>query len=204
MELYKEGEEKFGFCTSKLYEAIPKYFLRDLYQAVISDVEKYSPAKILDVGCGTANVDKIIAEKFPEASIYAIDPSMYMTKITERKLARYGSRIHVSQGSSRYIPFDIKFDMVFSSLSFHHWKCREKGLETMSQYVDKNGFIAIYEYNAGARGLVRIRHRPSKSGIVGPNPTGPASNMVYHSILYINKGEIRRLVFVNFIELRYL
>ncbi len=157
MELYKEGEEKFGFCTSKLYEAIPKYFLRDLYQAVISDVEKYSPAKILDVGCGTANVDKIIAEKFHEVSIYAIDPSIYMTKIAERKMARYGSRIHVSQGSSRYIPFDIKFDMVFSSLSFHHWKCRDKGLETISRYVDKNGFIAIYEYyKENLHGIYRV------------------------------------------------
>ncbi|MGC8609459.1 MAG: class I SAM-dependent methyltransferase [Thermoplasmata archaeon] len=146
MELYKEGEEKFGFCTSRLYEAIPKYFLRELYDSVIRDVQKYSPASILDVGCGTANVDKIIAQKFPDVYIYAIDPSEYMVKIAENKLKKYGTRVHISQGSSRYIPFDMKFDMIFSSLSFHHWKCREKGLEEMSKYVSETGFIAIYEY----------------------------------------------------------
>ncbi|PYB69013.1 class I SAM-dependent methyltransferase [Thermoplasma sp. Kam2015] len=146
MDLYKEGEERFGFLSSHFYGIISNHFLRDLYMLIVEDIGKYNPSTILDVGCGTGSADYFIASNYPNISIDCIDPSPYMISIAKKKLSRFDGRVNLQLGSSRSIPFDRKYDFIFTSISFHHWKCREDGLRNMAKYANEKGVVAVYEY----------------------------------------------------------
>ncbi|WP_010900619.1 class I SAM-dependent methyltransferase [Thermoplasma acidophilum] len=146
MDLYKEGEEKFGPVSSYFYGMISNHFLRDLYAIIVDDVGRFKPSAILDVGCGTGTADYFILSAFPDISVDCIDPSPYMISIARKKLSKFGSRVRAELGSSRSIPFDRRYDFVFTSISFHHWKCREDGLRNMAKYVSDHGVLAVYEY----------------------------------------------------------
>jgi ubiquinone/menaquinone biosynthesis C-methylase UbiE len=69
-----------------------------------------------------------------------------MVYIAKRRTKKY-KNINIEIGSSRKIPFERKFDIIFSSLSFHHWKEKEESLRYLKGFLRKNGEIRIYEYN---------------------------------------------------------
>lgn len=81
-----------------------------------------------------------------------MDPSPYTLKIAEKRIARHAisrktldGRLHLSLGSSRDIPFKRKFDLVFSSLSFHHWAAREASVAGILETLSGGGSFVIYE-----------------------------------------------------------
>ncbi|BAB60572.1 hypothetical protein [Thermoplasma volcanium GSS1] len=193
MDLYREGEEKFGPITSHFYEIISNHFLRNLYSMITEDIDKFKPETILDVGCGTGTADFFIANSFSNVIIDCIDPSPYMLSIASKKLSRFKGRVNFALGSSRSIPFEKKYDFVFSSISFHHWKCRENGLKTMGLHVKDNGVLAIYEYyrpNLRSFHKAAGKHALSENEIEGLNVDG------FEKIYEIN-GEMVRILFLK-------
>jgi len=57
------------------------------------------------------------------------------------------NKIHLSLGNSRNIPFKRNFDVIFSSLSFHHWKQREASIPYILRRLNVGGNFLIYEFN---------------------------------------------------------
>jgi SAM-dependent methyltransferase len=81
------------------------------------------------------------------------------------------SDVYLSLGNSRLIPFDKKFDMIFSSLSFHHWKNREESIPYILTRLNENGEFTIYEYDRDAlsflRRMVAGKHALSTNDVKG-------------------------------------
>jgi SAM-dependent methyltransferase len=146
--LYIGGEEKFGFITSHFYgisRLVPT--MNRFYNFVISDIVSREFNSILDIGSGTGHVLISAALKRDDFFGIGLDPSVYMVDIANRSAARHhvDQRIRFGLGSSRYIPGEMKFDIIFSSLSFHHWKNREESLELIMKRLNPDGMLIIYE-----------------------------------------------------------
>ena len=83
-----------------------------------------SPLKILDLGCGTGTLTRIIAHSFPDAQIVAVDLSEpYLayarTRLAPKKLPTK-QPIDFQQMDARKLEFeDGTFDLVVSSYLFH-------------------------------------------------------------------------------------
>lgn len=143
---YDRGEEKFGWLMSFGYLLAVKFgAMRDFTLFAVDDIERSNARSVLDVGTGVAELPLRLSEN-KDLEIFAIDPSKQMVRIA-RARARNRRNIRIAQGSSRHVPFRRKFDIIVSSLSFHHWARREKALVYLKKFLNRNGEIRIYEYN---------------------------------------------------------
>lgn len=147
-EYYREGEEKFGMLLSFFYwmgGKLPQ--INNFYKFVVSDLERSKSRAVLDVGTGPGYVPTMLAQKRHMESIYGVDPSKWMIKIANFRAG--GSKVTFGLGSSRRIPFKRKFDIIVSTLSFHHWKGQADSLRYLKRFLDKGGEIRIYELEKG-------------------------------------------------------
>ncbi|MEM0139625.1 MAG: class I SAM-dependent methyltransferase, partial [Ferroplasma sp.] len=145
-DYYIDGEEKFGRFTTLFYDHIAWHFLTGMYNFALDNMENLHPESILDIGAGPGRLSVMVAKKFPSASLFAIDPSLFMVKTEAKNFGKYGIKGISSQGSSRDIPFKNSFDLIFTSLSFHHWADREKNIQYILSKLNKNGTFMIIEY----------------------------------------------------------
>lgn len=151
------GEESFGLVTSWLYSHFSNSFLcKSLYRFVADDIAKSRARKILDVGTGPAAIPIMLAEKSRRLQIYAVDPSHHMLKIAEKRAK--GRKIHLGYGYSMRIPFKTKFDIIFTSVSFHHWAHKKESLRYLSKFLNKKGEIRIYEFRKIRHLLIQEKH----------------------------------------------
>lgn len=76
---------------------------------------------VLDLGCGTATLTRLIKRTHPEASVGGIDGDAKILEIARRKANDSGLDIIFAQGMAFNLPYsDASFDRVLSSLVFHH------------------------------------------------------------------------------------
>lgn len=83
--------------------------------------------RVLDVGCGTGTLLSMIAERHPDALLAGVDPDPQVLQRAQRKIAQTGHSVAFRQGSATALPYAAEsFDLVVSSLVFHHLTCGEK------------------------------------------------------------------------------
>ncbi|MDE1834367.1 MAG: class I SAM-dependent methyltransferase [Candidatus Micrarchaeota archaeon] len=109
---------------------------------------------LLDIGCGPAAVP-IMLSGSANSKIYCVDLSEDMVKIARRNAKPY-KNVKIGFGSSRSIPFRMKFDIVYTSLSFHHWHEKAQSLNYMKGFLTKNGEIRIYEFKRDGSRLLGL------------------------------------------------
>ena len=125
-----EKVEKFYDQLSSKYseliiKCVPRYpeLIYNMFQYI---PEKFSPKRILDLGCGTGNLTDQMFKKYPEAEIDALDIS---EEILNESRRRFNHTPNI-----RYIQADFKslhlapgsYDLVMSSIAIHHIEDTEK------------------------------------------------------------------------------
>lgn len=116
-------------------------------------------AKILDLGCGTGTLAILIKKEYPEANVTGLDIDPEVLKIAEKKSAAEGVRINFDIGSAFMLPYpDRSFDLVVSSLMFHHLTRENKirALKEAFRILKENGELHIADLGKPQNFLMRI------------------------------------------------
>ncbi len=162
-DLYKKHEERFGKVTSRIYSACINLGVLNLHSFVYNDIKKRitpSSKAILDIGFGNGLILWRLAKDMKKRGIdlYGIDPSPEMLKIANERMAKNKYNVNLKLGSSRIIPFKQKFDIIYTSLSYHHWEKRESAVPYILSKLNRNGSFIIYEYDKDARTRFNLMH----------------------------------------------
>ena len=110
-------------------------------------------ASILDVGCGTGRLLRTASQRFPGAHLDGVDaaPQMIAQAIS---MLPAGAPIHFQQATAEALPFaDGQFDLVFSTMTFHHWADQKKGLSEVARVLAPNGRWLLADFVG--QGIVR-------------------------------------------------
>jgi ubiquinone/menaquinone biosynthesis C-methylase UbiE len=84
-------------------------------------------SRVLDVGCGTGTFVLTIKQLHPDVEVVGLDPDPKALARARHKAQRAAVSIRFDQGFSDEMPYpDASFDLVFSSLMFHHLPAEEK------------------------------------------------------------------------------
>jgi SAM-dependent methyltransferase len=86
-----------------------------------------------------------------------VDAAIEMVKQAEASTGP-GSSIHFQQATAEELPFpDSQFDLVFSTLTFHHWHDRSKGVTEVARVLAPGGRWLLADFMA--TGLIRYVRR---------------------------------------------
>jgi ubiquinone/menaquinone biosynthesis C-methylase UbiE len=137
--------------AAKIYSTVVAKSLNinDFYRDVAREVTtKLSTGTILDIGTGPGYVPIDIARESSSLEVKAIDISPAMVAIASKNAQKAGleRRVQFKFGSAEKIPFEDKsFDLIISTLSFHHWAKPEKCFQEIYRALKPGGEAWIYE-----------------------------------------------------------
>ncbi|MCL4451807.1 MAG: class I SAM-dependent methyltransferase [Candidatus Thermoplasmatota archaeon] len=144
-----DEKEEFGPILARFYALMASLSLRHkkVYSKALEDIVSLNPSSILEVGSGPGIAAALIAQKLPLAKILCVDPSSTMVKIANKRFERLSlsARVKSEVGKSSSISTTEKFDLLFSSLSYHHWSDGTKDLYDLAGKYLPAGNLLIYE-----------------------------------------------------------
>jgi len=125
---------------------------------------------ILDVGCGTGRLLRSAATVFPSARLEGVDAAPAMVKQASA-LAPAGVAINFRVAVAERLPFAAgEFDLVFSTMTFHHWESQSTGIGEIARVLGPGGRWLLADFVA--RGLMRfvrtvfrLRRFPARRGL---------------------------------------
>ena len=75
--------------------------------------------RVLDAGCGSGRVTRMIAERVPRGTVEAVDGSARMVEEARRQLADLGPRVTVRQSDLLELVVAPPVDLIVSTATFH-------------------------------------------------------------------------------------
>jgi len=97
--------------------------------------------RILDIGCGTGNFTKLLAERFDLASITAVDISPEMVGLAQEKLKDL--RIEFVVGDAEVVDLSGQFDLISSNAALQWFGKIETVLARCRALLEEGGMIAF-------------------------------------------------------------
>src|SRR5438046_2380861 len=128
-------------------------------RALLEQAGVRSGQRVLDVGCGTGTLAVLIKRLHPDVDVVGLDPDPKALARARRKAEREAVSIRLDRGFSDELPYSAaSFDLVFSSLMFHHLSAEEKGptLREIRRVLRPGGFLHLLDF--GGRALRVPRH----------------------------------------------
>ena len=118
---------------------------RELYPYVLDEVIKkaidISSPSLLDLGCGTGALSKMVLDEIPYCTLSCVDYSTEMVKVAKNRL---GSKVDVVLGDVESLPFhDSTFDIAWCNDSFYHYPDPEKAIFQMWRVLKSGGEIIV-------------------------------------------------------------
>ena len=118
-----------------LYDWLVSWTAREatFKKSLVQQIEIAPADSILDVGCGTGTLMGMIKNRYPRTVVFGIDGDQRILVLAKKKSVKTNQEFILTCGMSYSFPYpDESFDMVISSLLFHHLTKEEK-LQTLDE-----------------------------------------------------------------------
>lgn len=101
---------------------------------------------ILDVGCGTGELERLILADHPHQRMIGIDLSDPMLAIAQTKCAAY-PQVQFQSASAESLPLpDQSIDLIVSANAFHYFSKPHAALAEMHRVVKSDGKVVILDW----------------------------------------------------------
>jgi ubiquinone/menaquinone biosynthesis C-methylase UbiE len=104
---------------------------------------------VMDAGCGTGSLAIELKKKHPEVDVIGIDADAQILDVAKRKTKKENLSINYSQAFLQKLPFkDNYFDIVYSSLVFHHLNSQAKqdSMKEIYRVLKKSGRFLLVDF----------------------------------------------------------
>jgi ubiquinone/menaquinone biosynthesis C-methylase UbiE len=149
------------------YDVVHHVFrLSPVHQEMITMAGLRAGHRVLDVGCATGNLLRMIGKQHPEVDLVGLDPDHKALARAGRKARHAGLGIRLDRGFAQELPYpDGSFDRVFSSLMLHHLDSASKDalLAEVRRVLAPDGLLvladAVLDEHGHGHGRRRMREQ---------------------------------------------
>lgn len=154
-----------AFLT-RFYDPVQRLLgLHRLHRLLLDQAQITDRQRVLEIGCGTANL--LLAAGARGAILFGIDPDPRMLARAEHKAARLGYDIQLDEAYADQLPLpDARLDRVLSSFMFHHLRAedRPQALREAHRVLRPGGSLHLVDFGGSYDGIGwlgrRMRHHP--------------------------------------------
>jgi len=135
----------------------------------VADEELSKPGAILDVGCGTGKLLRAAGTRFPGAKLVGVDAANEMVKYAQ--MSNPSGTIQFKQALAEALPFpDASFDLVLSTMTFHHWPDQSQGIAEVARVLTPRGRWLLTDFipsgfMRNVRRLLRLHQFPDQANL---------------------------------------
>jgi trans-aconitate 2-methyltransferase len=97
---------------------------------------------VLDAGCGSGRVTRLLLERLPRGRVVGVDGSASMIQEARRSLAGYGDRLELLHSDLLELELDEPVDAVFSNAVFHWIFDHERLFQHLRAALRPGGLLA--------------------------------------------------------------
>jgi ubiquinone/menaquinone biosynthesis C-methylase UbiE len=118
-------------------------------RALLDQATPLAGQHLLDIGCGTGTLARMLAEREPSLTIIGLDADPGALEQAKTKLAMVDERVSLLQGFAQDMPFETAtFDLAVSSLFFHHLNRQQKldSLREIRRVLKPGGRLHIADW----------------------------------------------------------
>lgn len=128
------------------YDRRFKNYLEGTLSVALDFMKLTGSEKILDVACGTGELEIRIFKQFPNQSIVGVDVSEDMLRQAAEKIGVQKNLI-LKAADSRELPFnDNQFDIVVTCSAFHYMREPEKVLKEFARVLKPGGRVILLDW----------------------------------------------------------
>jgi trans-aconitate 2-methyltransferase len=120
------------------YQKFQDFRLRPAIE-LLDRIPLESPRVIYDLGCGTGNVTRIIADRWSSAKVYGLDSSMEMLGKAQTE---HGGIHWIKTDINTWIP-DETPDLIYSNATLHWVEGHHDFFPRLARYVRRGGCLAF-------------------------------------------------------------
>jgi len=127
-------------------------------QRVLRELNLAGDECLLDAGCGTGKLTRLLLENLPRGRVIGLDLSFNMVAHARQGLyPDYGDRAGFVAADMTALPFGSCFDGIFSTASFHWVKDHDALFQNLSAALRPGGWL--HAQCGGGANLKRLRER---------------------------------------------
>ena len=113
-------------------------FARPIHTRLLAAID--APTAVLDIGCGTGALLGEIAARWPQARRAGANAAPGMAAAARRRLPAADIR----DGVAESLPWpEGTFDLVVTTLSFHHWREKVRGIGAAARVLRPGGLFLL-------------------------------------------------------------
>ena len=126
------------------YDSRWSFYIRSSVEHTMARLPLRPGDRLLDVGCGTAQLLGAVRDRMPSVELVGVDPSAEMLSVARSRLARTRRLV---AGRAESLPFpDGTFDWVVSTSVFHYLRQPQRALAEFQRLLKPSGGLVITDW----------------------------------------------------------
>lgn len=135
---------------ASIYDRIYKWYIAKTMDVAMRMLHPDGRERILDVACGTGELEKRIMAIHPAQAIVGVDLTEAMLSRARTKLAAF-PHVVFYQADSAALPFpDASFDTVITSSALHYMRNTERVFSEFARVLSPKGRVIIIDWTRDA------------------------------------------------------
>jgi ubiquinone/menaquinone biosynthesis C-methylase UbiE len=151
---------RFRWLT-RFYDPIVALTTRETVfrQRLMDQASLQSGQGVLDLACGSGTMAVLVKRQYPQLSVIGFDADPKILALARAKAQGAGMDIRFDEGLSNALPYgEDEFDVVFSSLFFHHLDSGSKArtLQEILRVLRPGGILHVCDWGRPSNVALRL------------------------------------------------
>lgn len=129
-----------------IYDRLWRRYIQKTVPRVAERIQQTVPRTVLDVGCGTGELERQLLESYVPQQVVGVDISEKMLEVARKKLSA-NPQMSFIEADAMSLPFENhRFDCVVSSSTFHYFPTPCAVVAEMRRVLKPNGRLIILDW----------------------------------------------------------